>query len=97
MKRTAFLVLLIVMIFPLSPFAMDRFDIVTTEEMRSMLEDREAGKTDFLLVNALDELLFKNESIPGSINVPWANVANTAHRLGTDTNRPIVVYCKGYR
>ncbi|MBI9074568.1 MAG: rhodanese-like domain-containing protein [Desulfatibacillum sp.] len=97
MKRIVLWVMLMVYIFPFSSLAMERFDIVTTEEMHAMLKDREEGKMDFLLVNALDELLFRNEAIPGSINVPWANTEGAVHRLGDNKDRPIVIYCKGYR
>ena len=77
--------------------ALERFEIVTTLELMQLLEDRAAGKADFLLINTLDELIFKDSSIPGSINVPWCKVEETAVRLGEKKNRLIISYCMGYR
>ena len=73
-------------------FALERFDIVTTEEMRQMLDARAAGKIDFVLVNALDEIIYRHSSIPGSVNVPWSRVDTKADRLGEDKNKPIITY-----
>ncbi len=72
--------------------ALERFPIVTTEEMLQMLQDREAGKIDFILVNALDEMIARNASIPGSVNIPLGKIAAHAHKLGQDKNRLIVTY-----
>lgn len=77
--------------------AFDRFDIITTSEMKELLDRREAGQVDFLLVNTLDEVLFRNASIPGSINVPWYKAHELKHMLGQDKDRLIVAYCLGYR
>ncbi len=97
MRRILFIAAIVSCLLISPGWTMDRFEIVTTEEMHSMVEDREAGKADFLLVNTLDELLYRHQSIPGSINVPWATVEETFYRLGNDKSVPIVLYCKGYR
>ncbi|WP_028313993.1 rhodanese-like domain-containing protein [Desulfatibacillum aliphaticivorans] len=97
MQRLVWLLIFLSLFVSFPAFGMERFKIVTTEEMRTMLQQREEGKIDFLLVNTLDKLLFDNESIPGSINVPWASVDKAVHRLGTDKDHPIILYCKGYR
>ena len=73
-------------------YAMERFDIVTTQEMNQMLEDRSAGKADFILVNTLDEIIFLNSSIPGSVNLPWSRADKLIHRLGNDKEKLIVTY-----
>lgn len=83
----------------LSPkaFCMDRFDIVTTEELAGMLADRSAGNGDFVLVNVLDKAIFENGHIPGSINIPWTTVDRDLGLLGEDKDRLVVTYCMGYR
>ena len=72
--------------------AMDRFDIITTQQLEQMLAQREAGRLDFLLVNALDEIIFRDRCIPGSINLPWSKVPAFKDRLGADPGRLIVTY-----
>lgn len=81
-------------LFLLSPQAsgMDRFDIVSTSQMKQMLDDRAGGKIDFVLVNTLDEIIFKHSSIPGSINVPWSRVNELKHRLGENKSKLIIPY-----
>lgn len=78
----------------LSPdsFALERFEIFTTSEMVQLLQDRKDRQTDFLLVNALDEMIYRHASIPGSVNIPIAQVDKYAHRLGKDINKLIIPY-----
>lgn len=76
---------------------MDRFDVLTTETVKQMLDDRAAGRIDFLLVNTLDELICNDSSIPGSVKIPWYRINELSERLGTDKSRLIVTYCMGYR
>ncbi len=88
-------ILYLTIIFLLSgstAFAMERFDIVTTKQLKQMLEDRSLNKIDFILVNSLDEILFRNSSIPGSINLPWSRVKELASRLMEDKDKLIVTY-----
>ena len=73
-------------------FSMERFDIVTTEELKEMLEKRTAGRLDFLLVNGLDKIVYRDGSIPDSINIPWSNVKENAFKLGADKNKLIITY-----
>ncbi len=87
----------ILLLLPSFAWGMERFDIVTTEQMRVMLAQREAGEKDFFLINTLDELMFQFQAIPGSINVPWSRFEETKDRLGDDKNRLLVFYCKGFR
>ena len=85
---TGFIVLLI----SAAAFAMERFDIVTTQELKQMLEARHLHKIDFILVNSLDEIIYRDSAIPGSVNVPWSKVDKMAHRLGEDKNKLIITY-----
>lgn len=78
--------------------AMERFPIVTTQELVRLLEQRKAGKTDFILAHTLGELIFRNQSIPGSINLPWNKARDLGRqRLGQNLDRLVITYCMGYR
>jgi len=72
--------------------AMERFDIVTTAELAQMLKERELKKADFLLVNTLDGIIFKDSSIPGSINLPLSQVDEKISILGPDKSKNMVFY-----
>lgn len=89
--------LLISLLFALPVVALERFDIITTEELQSMLVEKEAGKIDFLLINTLDKLIADHHSIPGSINIPWSQVESRIEELGEDKEKLIITYCMGYR
>ena len=76
---------------------MERFPVLTTLEMQQLMEKRQAGTFDFVLVNTLDEIIYRHASIPGSVNVPWSKVDRYADRLGDDRQKLIITYCMGYR
>ncbi|MFH1155959.1 MAG: rhodanese-like domain-containing protein [Pseudomonadota bacterium] len=97
MKANLLLVFGFFLTFTSGAWGMERFDVLTTQEVKQMLDQREAGTLDFLLVNTLDEMISNDSSIPGSVKVPWSKVSTFAYRLGTDKNRLIVTYCMGYR
>lgn len=91
MRKITFCILVMVLVFT-RVHAMERFDIVTTQDLKQMLEERKAGKIDFILINSLDEVIFKNSSIPGSVNLPWSKADKMIYRLGTDKNKLMIVY-----
>ncbi len=97
MARIACFVLVLLFCFTSISSSMERFGLVTTEELSDLLTAREDGKIDFLLVNALDEVLFLDKSIPGSISLPWSRIDEESQRLGSDKNKLIITYCMGYR
>ena len=72
--------------------AMERFEIITTQDLEKMLMERESGAIDFTLVNTLDEVIYRNSSIPGSVNVPWSRVKETINRLGEDKEKLVITY-----
>jgi hypothetical protein len=72
--------------------AMERFELITTHELEQMLAQRHQGEIDFILVNSLDEIIYRHNSIPGSINLPWSRVNELAGRLGTDKDKLIITY-----
>ncbi len=89
---TVMLAMLLVLLSGTTGLAMERFDIVTTRQLKLMLDDRNANKLDFILVNALDEIIFRDSSIPGSINLPWAEAEKKAAKLGEDKDKLIITY-----
>jgi 3-mercaptopyruvate sulfurtransferase SseA len=72
--------------------ALERFEIISTQELERMLKERKEDKVDFVLVNTLDEIIFRSTSIPGSVNVPWSRLDETKHRLGTNKKKPLIFY-----
>ena len=92
MKKIIYFTGFIVLLISTATFAMERFDIVTTQQLKQMLDDRSLNKTDFILLNSLDEIIYRDSAIPGSINVPWSKVDKMAHKLGEDKNKLIITY-----
>ncbi|WDP88403.1 MAG: hypothetical protein HUN04_01030 [Desulfobacter sp.] len=93
-----FLFCLLIPLVPMDLGAMERFPIVTTRELVSLLDQRANGEKEFILVHTLGELIFQNQSIPGSINLPWTRVSDLAlERLGPEPDILIITYCMGYR
>ncbi len=96
MKHTLTL-LVVILLWHIPALALERFDIVSTQELHELLTQREDGTLDFHLVNALDNLLANHQSIPGSMNIPWSDVSNADKKIGTDKEKLIIAYCMGYR
>jgi rhodanese-related sulfurtransferase len=71
---------------------MERYDVITTIELKKLLDERNAGKVSFILLNTLDEMIFRDAHIPGSINVPLGKLEKYASRLGNDKNKLIITY-----
>lgn len=95
--RICFLTLFFSLFFLVPQFslALDRLETITTEEMKRLHDERAAGKIDFILVNTLDEIVYRNSSIPGSVNIPWHRTDDLQDRLGKIKNIPIITYCEG--
>ncbi|MDM8540950.1 rhodanese-like domain-containing protein [Desulfococcaceae bacterium HSG7] len=97
MKKIIVFMIILTGLLSTTVSAMERFDVVTTVQIKQMLDDRAAGKIEFVLVNTLDEIIFRHSSIPGSINVPWYKIDKKVHKLGPDKNQQIITYCMGHR
>jgi len=97
MKKIVVFIIMLTGLLITTASGMERFDVVTTAQIKQMLDDRAAGKIEFALVNTLDEIIFRHSSIPGSVNAPWYKIDKTAHKLSSDKNRLIITYCMGYR
>ncbi len=97
MKKIVVFIIMLTGLLITTASGMERFDVVTTAQIKQMLDDRAAGKIEFVLVNTLDEMIFRHSSIPGSINAPWYKIDKMTHKLGSDKNQQIVTYCMGHR
>ena len=76
--------------------ALERFETISTVEMKQLLDKREGGNADFVLVNTLDEIVYNHSSIPGSVNIPWYKAEEYQSKLGEIKNKLIITYCKGH-
>ncbi len=90
--RMFFVLVGIFTLFPGMSGALERFNIVSTQELEQLLRQRGSGSVDFILVNSLDEIIFRDAHIPGSINIPLSHVDELIDRLGTDRDKLIVPY-----
>ena len=90
--KLAFIILFAMLFCVPYAFSFERFEVITTKELKNLLEDRKAGKVEFILVNALDEMIFRDAYIPGSINVPLGKTKKYSSRLGNDKNKLIITY-----
>lgn len=96
MKSILLSLFVLLLLAPVETEALERFDIVTTEELRRMLDSRQGG-SNFLLINTVDKLIADHHTIPGSINIPWSKVEENREKLGSNKNLLIITYCLGYR
>jgi hypothetical protein len=92
MKKIIFWIFTLFLLFPCACSALERFEIITTNEMQELLADRERGTIDFILVNALDKMIFRHSSIPGSVNIPLNKLTEYSKLLGTNLNKLIIPY-----
>lgn len=92
MKRILRLVFCASILWAIPGFCFDRFDILTTEELKAMVDEKDAGKLDFMLVNTLDEMIYRDTSIPGSVNLPWYRAKEAETYLGPNKDRLLVFY-----
>jgi len=89
--------LLILIFSVVDAHSLERFDIITTQQLNEMLVERAQGNTDFILINTLDKIIADHHAIPGSINIPWSQMYASGNILGNDKDKEIVTYCMGYR
>ena len=61
---------------------------ITRDALKRMIDKNE----DFILVDVLSLESYEKEHIPGSINIPLADIKNKAERL-LKKDKEIVVYC----
>ncbi len=76
---------------PLVAAAQGGIPFVTTDELKKMLD----AKQEVFLANALSPIEFAEESIVGSVNVPYELLREGKVKLPADRKRLLVFYCKG--
>jgi rhodanese-related sulfurtransferase len=76
---------------PFLAWAADAFPIVSTDELKRRLD----AKEDVVLANALSPIEHAEESILGSVNVPYTGLRDGRVKLPENKAKPIVFYCKG--
>ncbi len=91
MNRHAIIYLPLLLLLPTAALSLERFSVVSTLELETLLAEREAGQTDFLLINTLDRIIADDATIPGSINIPVHTLA-TSDLLPADRSAFIVFY-----
>jgi rhodanese-related sulfurtransferase len=71
---------------------MAKLTFITLEKLLEM----QANEEDFVLVDALDEDVYKEGHIPGAINIPSERIAQeAAEKVGQGAT--IVTYCANYK
>jgi len=67
--------------------------LVDTDEVKRMID----SDTGILVVNTLAPILFRDQAIPGSVNLPYENLKREKISFPEDKNRKMVFYCLGYQ
>ena len=67
---------------------------ITVTELATMLEERESGDRDFLLIDVREPAEWEIVSIPGAELVPKGEFLSGAALGGMPQDKPIVVHCK---
>lgn len=76
---------------PLGASAQQSIPEISTNELKALHD----AKADFLLINALSPIEFAEESITGSINIPYSALKKGSVKLPADKGKKLVFYCKG--
>ena len=83
-KSTCFAVMLLLL--SSASYAMERFEIVTTQELKQMLDDGSAGELDFILENSLMRSFTKVHPFQGlsmSHGAEWTRSSKGLVRIKT--------------
>ena len=92
MKRSLILVLgLWFCLLPVTVRAQTSVPVITTDELKKIYD----AKGDFLLINALSPIEFAEESIAGSVNIPYSGLKDGKAKLPENKAKKLVFYCKG--
>jgi rhodanese-related sulfurtransferase len=73
------------------PALAESVPFVGTDELKRMMD----AKSDFVLADALSPIEFAEESIEGSVNVPYEALKAGKVKLPADKAKQVVFYCKG--
>jgi len=75
---------------PLATPALDQHRMISREEILARLQDRALA-----IVNVMPADSFKAGHIPGSVNLPVADIQTKARQLLSNFHQEIVVHCSG--
>jgi rhodanese-related sulfurtransferase len=92
MKRGLTLVFGILFCFiPLTLKAQSNIPVITTDELKKIYD----AKENFLLINALSPIEHAEESITGSVNIPYSSLKSGKAKLPENKGKKLIFYCKG--
>lgn len=78
-------------LIPLASKAESNIPVITTDELKAIYD----AKADFLLINALSPIEFAEESITGSVNIPYTSLKSGKVKLPQNKGKKLIFYCKG--
>lgn len=100
MKRSIFVWLAAVFVLLASAqgaLALRQFEpgitLVDTDELKKMMDT----DADVLVINTLAPILFRDQAISGSVNMPYENLKRGRNSFPEDKNRKMVFYCLGFQ
>ncbi|MDF1525150.1 MAG: rhodanese-like domain-containing protein [bacterium] len=67
--------------------------LLDTDELKKMIET----DADMLVVNTLAPILFRDQAISGSVNIPYENLKRGRISFPDDKNKQMVFYCLGFQ
>lgn len=76
---------------PLTGKAQSNIPVITTDELKKSYD----AKEEFLLINALSPIEHAEESITGSVNIPYISLKTGRVKLPENKGKKLVFYCKG--
>lgn len=85
------LIAVLLFLAPLGAEAQSSIPFITTDELKKIYDE----KADFMLINALSPIEFAEESIAGSVNIPFTRLKSGKAKLPESKGKKLVVYCKG--
>lgn len=86
-----FALVLLFCFIPLTVKAQSGIPFITTDELKKSYD----AKEDLLLINALSPIEHAEESITGSVNIPYASLKSGKIKLPENKGKKLVFYCKG--
>jgi rhodanese-related sulfurtransferase len=90
-NRTALAAALAAALLAPAARAQQAVPFVGTDELKRMVD----AKEDFVLADALSPIEFAEESIAGSVNVPFEALKSGKAKLPADKAKRVIFYCKG--
>ena len=67
---------------------------ITATELKSRLDDRAAGKRDFLLIDVREPGEYEIVNIPGAVLIPKGRILDGSALADLPNDKPIILHCK---